>query len=82
MSWGLPCSRAISPSGIRRLPPGVRTTRIRPLRSYRRTVSRWNPKSFATDPTPAVAGDGYYRVSLGKGNQAGGGNRLAVLGNV
>lgn len=35
-----------------------------------------------TDPAPAVAGDGYYRVSLDKGNQAGGGNALAVLGNI
>lgn len=35
-----------------------------------------------SDPAPAVGGDGYYRVSFDKGNQAGGGNALVVLGNI
>lgn len=35
-----------------------------------------------SNPAPVVAGDGYYRVSLDKGNPAGAGSGLAVLGNI
>lgn len=35
-----------------------------------------------SDPEPVVAADGYYRVQLDKGNQAGGGKGIVTLGHV